>query len=161
MRLALVRQNGKEATMGDHTLNVIHHEGYDPGIRSPYVPAIRPSGRGGFTFLSGITAAPPYHDHPHRAEVFDHIPTSVADQMRLLLENLDLTLESAGCSRRDIVNLIRFFTDVDHDQDVVNQMQSEWLNGHVPTSTSVQVTRLATDPRLRIEIQAVAFSGEA
>jgi len=145
--------------MGDHTLNIIHHDGYDPRIRSPYVPAIQPVGRGGFVFLSGITAAPPYHDHPHRPEVFDNIPNSVSGQMELLLEHLDLTLASAGCTRRDIVSLIRFFTDVKQDQDVVNQMQGEWFDGHVPTSTSVQVTQLATDPRLRIEIQAIAFGG--
>jgi enamine deaminase RidA (YjgF/YER057c/UK114 family) len=140
-------------------LDIIHHDGYDPAIRSPYVPAIRP-GRGGFVFLSGITAAPPYHDHPHVPEVFDTIPLGIAEQMPLLLAHLDLTLAAAGCTRSDVVNLIRFFTDVEHDQDIVNRLQAEWFGGHVPTSTSVQVTRLATDPRLRIEIQAIAFRGE-
>ncbi|MGW4487422.1 RidA family protein [Amycolatopsis sp. NPDC004368] len=140
-------------------LNVVHHEGHDPAVRSPYVPAIRP-GRGGFVFLSGLTAAPPYHDHPHVPEVFDAVPTGAAEQMALLLANLDRTLASAGCERTDVVNLIRFFTDVDRDQDVVNRLQTEWFGGHVPTSTSVEVTRLATDPRLRIEIQAIAFRSE-
>lgn len=140
-------------------LHVIHHEGYDPALRSPYVPAIRP-GHGGFVFLSGITAAPPYHDHPHVPEVFDNIPQDTAEQMKLLLKNLDVTLASAGCTRGDIVNLIRFFTDVERDQNVINRLQAEWFGGHVPTSTSVEVSRLATDPRLRIEIQAVAFRGE-
>jgi len=140
-------------------LEVIHHDGYDPTVRSPYVPAIRP-GRGGLVFLSGITAAPPYHDHPHVPEVFDSIPGGIAEQMGMLLENLERTLASAGCGKGDVVNLIRFFTDVEHDQDVVNRMQAEWFEGHVPTSTSVEVSRLATDPRLRIEIQAVAFGGD-
>ena len=140
-------------------LDIVHHEGYDPAIRSPYVPAIR-AGRGGFVFLSGITAAPPYHDHPHVPEVFDTIPDNATEQMPLLLENLDRTLAAADCTRADVVNLIRFFTNVEEDQDVVNQLQARWFGGHVPTSTSVQVTRLATDPRLRIEIQAVAFRGE-
>jgi enamine deaminase RidA (YjgF/YER057c/UK114 family) len=80
--------------------------------------------------------------------------------MKLLLKNLDVTLASAGCTRGDIVNLIRFFTDVERDQNVINRLQAEWFGGHVPTSTSVEVSRLATDPRLRIEIQAVAFRGE-
>jgi enamine deaminase RidA (YjgF/YER057c/UK114 family) len=35
-------------------------------------------------------------------------------------------------------------------------VQGEWFGGHIPTSTTVQITRLATDPRLRLEIQAVA-----
>ncbi|MFI5608919.1 RidA family protein [Amycolatopsis sp. NPDC051903] len=140
-------------------LDVIHHEGHDPAMRSPYVPAIRP-GRGGFVFLSGLTAAPPYHDHPHVPEVFEAIPPGAGEQMELLLANLDRTLASAGCGRADLVNLIRFFTDVERDQDVVNGLQAEWFGGHVPTSTSVEVARLATDPQLRIEIQAVAFRGE-
>jgi enamine deaminase RidA (YjgF/YER057c/UK114 family) len=38
----------------------------------------------------------------------------------------------------------------------VNRYQSQWFGGHIPTSTSVEVTRLATDPRLRLEIQAIA-----
>jgi len=53
-------------------LEVIHHEGYDPGINSLFVPAIRV---GGLLFISGVTGAPVYHDHPHRAEDFDDMPT--------------------------------------------------------------------------------------
>ncbi len=139
-------------------LEVIHHDGHDPAIRSPYVPAIG-AGQGGLVFLSGITAAPPYHDHPHVPAVFDNIPAGIEQQMAMLLEHLDQTLASAGCGRADVVNLIRFFTDVEHDQDIVNRMQAEWFGGHVPTSTSVEVSRLATDPRLRLEIQAVALRG--
>jgi enamine deaminase RidA (YjgF/YER057c/UK114 family) len=52
--------------------------------------------------------------------------------------------------------MIRFFTDVEADQDVVNAHQAQWFGGHIPTSTTVQVTRLATDPRLRFEFHVVA-----
>jgi 2-iminobutanoate/2-iminopropanoate deaminase len=40
-------------------------------------------------------------------------------------------------------------------------VQGEYLGGHLPTSTTVEVKRLATDPRLRLEIQAVAYVGDA
>jgi len=84
---------------------VIHHEGYDEAIRSPFVPVIR---------------------------------------------------SVSGAERSDIVSLTRFFTNVEDDQDVVNRVQGEWFGGHIPTSATVEVTRLATDARLRLEIQAIA-----
>lgn len=140
---------------------VIHHEGYDPAIFSPFVPAIRTVSAARLVFISGVTGAPVYHDHPHRPEVFDAIPDRITDQVRDLFAHLDLALRAAGCQRHDVVNLIRFFTDVDHDQDVVNRYQAEWFGGHIPTSTSVQVSRLATDPRLRLEIQAIAAAPAA
>ena len=56
------------------------------------------------------------------------------------------------------MSLNRFFTNVNEDQDVVNRIQADWFGGHIPTSTSVEVKSLATDPRLRLEIQAVAVA---
>jgi len=136
--------------------DVIHHEGYDEEIVSPFVPAIRVVSNARLVFISGVTGAPVYHDHPHIPEVFNAMPTDAAGQVRNAFHHLDLALAAAGCTRSDVVNLIRFFTDVDADQNVVNSYQSEWFQGHIPTSTTVQVTRLATDPRLRFEIHAVA-----
>ncbi len=135
---------------------IIHHEGYDETIVSPFVPAIRTVSGARLVFISGVTGAPVYHDHPHRPEVFDSMPTDIAGQVANAFDHLDLALRAAGAQRSDVVNLIRFFTDVDADQDTVNRHQAEWFGGHIPTSSSVQVVRLATDPRLRLEIQAIA-----
>jgi enamine deaminase RidA (YjgF/YER057c/UK114 family) len=136
--------------------HIIHHEGYDTGIVSPFVPAIRVVDGARLVFISGVTGAPVYHDHPHRPEDFDTISADMADQVRDAFDHLELALKAAGCQRQDVVNLIRFFTDVENDQDTVNKHQKEWFGGHIPTSTSVEVTRLATDHRLRLEIHAVA-----
>jgi enamine deaminase RidA (YjgF/YER057c/UK114 family) len=133
----------------------IHYEDWDGSGRSPYVPAIR---AGSLVFISGVTAAPVYHDHPHRPEVFDSIPRDIEGQVPLLFANLDLALVAAGCARRQIVVLNRFFTDVAADQDFTNGVQARWFAGHTPTSTSVEVRRLATDPRLRLEISAIAIA---
>ncbi len=135
---------------------VIHHAGFDPEIVSPFVPAIRVVSPSRLVFISGVTGAPVYHDHPHIPEVFASISERIEDQVADLFEHLDLALAASGCERRDVVNLMRFFTDVAADQDVVNRYQSEWFGDHIPTSTSVEVTRLATDARLRLEIHAVA-----
>jgi enamine deaminase RidA (YjgF/YER057c/UK114 family) len=138
-------------------LEPIHHEGYDPNTRIVFVPAIR---AGDLLFVSGVTAAPSYHDHPHRPEQFDAIPYDDAEAMaRMTFANLDLALRAGGATPDRIVQLMRFFTDVEADQDAVNRVQGEYLGGHLPTSTTVEVKRLATDPRLRLEIQAVAHVG--
>jgi hypothetical protein len=44
------------------------------------------------------------------------------------------------------------------DQDVVNAYQGQWFQGHIPTSTSVEVKSLATDPNLRLEIASIAVA---
>lgn len=143
----------------DERLEVIHHEGWSPDIKQVYVPAIRVHG-GRTVYISGITAAPPYHDHPHVPEQFAAVPTGIEGQVDLLFRHLDLALEAAGCRRQDIVRMDRFFTHVAEDQDVVNAHQGAWLGGHVPTSTSVEVVRLATDPGLRLEIAVIAVAPE-
>lgn len=135
---------------------IIHHEGYDEGIVSPFVPAIRTASGARLVFVSGVTGAPVYHDHPHVPEVFDAVPADIEGQVTNAFAHLDLALRAAGARRSDVVSLTRFFTDVDADQNVVNRVQGEWFGGHIPTSTTVEVTRLATDPRLRLEMQAIA-----
>ncbi|MFD1505092.1 RidA family protein [Georgenia yuyongxinii] len=136
-------------------LEIIHHDGHDPSINSPFVPAIRASA-GTMVFISGVSASPTYHDHPHVPEVFDAIPRDIEGQLQIIFDNLDQRLEAAGCSRSDVVYMTRFFTNVDEDQDTVNKYQKKWFQGHVPTSASVEVTRMAADPKLRLEIQSIA-----
>lgn len=144
-------------TSPNEHLEVIHHEGWSPEIRQVYVPAIRV--RGGRTvYISGITAAPPYHDHPHRSEQFEAVPRDIEGQVEHLFQHLDLALAAAGCTRQDIVRMDRFFTNVREDQDVVNAHQGKWFGGHIPTSTSVEVVSLATDPGLRLEIAVIAVA---
>ena len=136
--------------------DVIHHEGYDPDIVSPFVPAIRTVSNARLVFISGVTGAPVYHDHPHVPAVFDAMPSDAAGQVRNAFDHLDQALRASGCERHDVVNMIRFFTDIEGDQDVVNAYQKEWFGGHIPTSTTLQVSRLATDPRLLFEFHVVA-----
>jgi enamine deaminase RidA (YjgF/YER057c/UK114 family) len=143
-------------TQATPSLEVIHHEGYDPSINPLFVPAIKV---GNLVFLSGLTAAPTYHAHPHRPEDFDSIPPQIEGQARALFANLDTVLQAIGAPPQNIVQLNRFFVDVGRDQDVVNRLQGEFLGGHLPTSTTVEVKRLATDPRLLLEINSVVALG--
>jgi enamine deaminase RidA (YjgF/YER057c/UK114 family) len=145
--------------MATEHLRVVHHEGYDPAINALFVPAIKVA-RGNLVFISGVTGAPVYHDHPHRPEVFDAIPLDAEAQARLAFAHLAQALAAAGCVPAHVVSLTRYFTDVGRDQDVVNRIQGAFFGGHLPTSTTVEVVRLATDPRLRLEIQAIAVAPE-
>jgi hypothetical protein len=52
--------------------------------------------------------------------------------------------------------MFRFVKDLDRNQDAVNRVIGAYLGAHRPTTTTVEVVRLATDPRLILEITATA-----
>ena len=124
-----------------------------PDLWMPYAPAIKVKG-GTTVYLAGVTAAPVYHHHPHRPEEFDKMPRDMAGQARAALENLKRGLEAVGATFADIVTADRFVTDLS-DQDALNRVWGEYFRDAKPTTTTVQVVRLATDPRCLVEINAV------
>jgi enamine deaminase RidA (YjgF/YER057c/UK114 family) len=125
-----------------------------PQMWMPYAPAIKVTG-GTTVYLAGVTAAPVYHHHPHRPEEFNKMPSDMGGQTRAALENLKKGLEAVGASFADIVTANRFVTDLS-DQDSMNKVWAEFFGDAKPTTTTVQVVQLATDPRCLIEINAVA-----
>lgn len=134
---------------------VVHHAARRTDVVMPYAPAIVVR-RGSLVFLSGLTAAAVYHSHPHRDEEFD-LPATMREQAVLAMENLKKTLEAAGCGLGDLVAATRFLTDVD-EQDDLNRVWAHYLAGHLPTTTTVEVSRLATHPRCKIEISGIAVT---
>src|SRR5438874_1710039 len=94
---------------------VVHHADRRTDVMMPYAPAIVVR-RGQLLFLSGVTAAPVYHSHPHRDEEFD-LPATMGEQARLTMENVKKTLEAAGCTMADLVSATRFLTDVTEQDD--------------------------------------------
>jgi 2-iminobutanoate/2-iminopropanoate deaminase len=133
----------------------VHTADNDPKWNMPYTPAIVVTG-GSLVFASGVTAAPVYHSHPHVAAEFADIPDDPAAQATMAMENMTSVLESAGADLSDIVQLIRFMVDQDRNQDAINRVMASYFGDHRPASTSVEVVRLATDPRLVLELQAIA-----
>src|SRR5579863_7819184 len=125
-----------------------------PDLWMPYAPAIKVKG-GTTVYLAGVTAAPVYHHHPHRPEEFDAMPRDMAGQARAALENLKRGLEAVGATFADIVTADRFVTDLT-DQDALNRVWGEYFGAAKPATTTVQVVRLATDPRCLVEINAIA-----
>jgi 2-iminobutanoate/2-iminopropanoate deaminase len=138
-------------------LSVVHHADRRTDVLMPYAPGIVVR-RGRLVFLSGVTAAPVYHSHPHREEEFD-LPATMREQAVRVMENLVKTLEAAGCTLADLVSATRFLTDV-REQDELNRVWAEYLRGHLPATTTVEVSRLATHARCKVEISAIAVAAE-
>jgi len=133
----------------------IHTGEIDPKWNMPYTPALKVTG-GSLVFASGVTAAPIYHSHPHQPSEFADIPEDPGEQAEMAMENLKTVLEASGGTLTDIVQLIRFMVDQERNQDAINRVMGRYLGEHRSASTSVEVVRLATDPRLVLELQAVA-----
>jgi enamine deaminase RidA (YjgF/YER057c/UK114 family) len=125
-----------------------------PDVWMPYAPAIKVTG-GTTVYFAGVTAAPVYHSHPHIPEEFATMPDDMEGQARAALENLKKGLESVGATFADLVVVNRFQTDLSQ-QDTLNKVWNEYMGDNKPTTTSVQVMQLATDPRCLVEINAVA-----
>jgi len=136
-------------------LAIVHHPDRRTDVMMPYAPGIVVR-RGQLVFLSGVTAAAVYHSHPHREEEFA-LPTTMREQAVLAMENLKKTLEAAGCTLRDLVAATRYLTDV-REQDDLNRVWAEYLGGHLPTTTTVEVSRLATHANCKLEITAIAVT---
>lgn len=142
-----------------HHLEYVHTGENDPRYNMPYTPAVKV--RSGTTvYLAGVTAAPVYHSHPHVPTEFDDIPEDPGAQAEMTMENLLAVLRAAGGELTDVVEMTRFMVDQERNQDAINAVMARYMGDHRPASTSVEVVRLATDPRLVLELAAVAVVPE-
>lgn len=140
-------------------IEIIHTEENDPKWNMPYAPAIKVHS-GKTVWIAGVTAAPVYHSHPHIQAEFDHIPSDAAQQAEMTMESLQKILRAAGGELTDIVQLFRFIVDMDKNQDAINATLGRYFGQYRPVSTTVEIVRLATDPRLVLELAAVAVVPE-
>ncbi|HYM90295.1 MAG TPA: Rid family hydrolase [bacterium] len=139
----------------ERRIEPVHLPENAPRYIMPYTPALKVQG-GTLVFAAGVTAAPVYHSHPHVPAEFAAIPPDPAAQTQMAVANLRRVLEAAGGDLGDIVWLFRFIKDLDRNQDAVNAVLGRALGTHRPASTTVEVVRLATDPRLVVELAVVA-----
>ena len=136
----------------------IHLPGTEPaaGANMPFTSAIKVRS-GSILFLSGTTGAPSPHSHPHVPAEFDHLDFSTEAQTVRVMEHLKTTVEAAGGQLTDIIQVTRFVRDVGGNQDAINVVMNRyWGPDHRPASTTVEIVRLATDPRFILEVEAVA-----
>jgi enamine deaminase RidA (YjgF/YER057c/UK114 family) len=128
---------------------------HDDRFNMPYSAGIKITG-GHIVFLAGVTAAPVYHSHPHVSSEFDGIPADPARQTEMAIENLRTVIEAAGGDLSTVVEVTRYIVEIDVNQDAINRAMGAAFGTHRPATTTVEVVRLATDPRLVLELKAVA-----
>jgi enamine deaminase RidA (YjgF/YER057c/UK114 family) len=78
-------------------------------------------------------------------------------QLRQTLENVKAALEAAGASLSDLVRTNTYVTDID-EYFKHTDVRMEYYNHAMPTSTTVEVRRLA-QLELMVEIDAIAAVG--
>lgn len=127
----------------------------ESGVNLPFTPAIKVRG-GNIIFLSGITGAPVPHSHPHVPSEFDNLNFDAAAQTEQVMERLQETVRAAGGELGDVIQVTRFVKDIGANQDAINEVMNRYWGVHRPASTSVEIVRLATDPRFILEVEAVA-----
>ena len=73
------------------------------------------------------------------------------------MERIKITVEAAGGQMTDVIQVTKFMVDVDKNQDAINTVMNRyWGDNHRPASTSIEIVRMASDPRFILEVEAVA-----
>jgi 2-iminobutanoate/2-iminopropanoate deaminase len=83
------------------------------------------------------------------------VPESTVDQFRICLDSVDACLKQAGAGPRHVVKVTIFMTDIS-ERPLINPLRIDYFGEHRPASTLVEVSKLV-DPRLKVEIEAVAY----
>lgn len=115
---------------------------------------------GGF-YTQVVTATGSRHVHVAGTVSLDEDRNLVAEedmqgQVRMTMENIGKSLAAVGAKPSDVVRVNTFVTDVDGYLQEGHQEVMAFFGDTLPTSTLVEVTRLA-DPRYLVEIQATAI----
>ena len=78
-------------------------------------------------------------------------------QTAFVLDRIEAALARAGASLEQVVQTRMFITDVSRAEEI-GRVHGERFAGHPPASAMVQVAALL-DPRMLVEIEAVAYLG--
>ena len=120
-----------------------------------YPPGISVSSTDTLFFMSGATAIPLYHMHPHIDEECI-LPDDIREQARRILTTFDEVLRFNGLGWRNVVKFSQFLTDM-REHDDVQEVIAEFFagSGWSPASTTVGINALSA-PGARLEIDVVA-----
>lgn len=114
--------------------------------------------KGGTTlYVSGATAFPLIHSHPHNEEEL-RPPKNIIEQTERALNNIKVVLEAAGGNITNIVKVTIFNTRMDL-QDEVNEVYQLFFGEHLPARSHVGASELVGKD-LMIEIEAIAVLDE-
>ena len=113
-----------------------------PAAIGPYSHAVR---TGDLLFVSGQV---PFN--PDNGEV---VGSTMAEQTRQCLSNLDAVLKGTGLARNNVAKVTAFLTRYE-DFAEFNKVYAEFFGEHRPARTTVEVSRLPKD--ILVEIDAIA-----
>jgi 2-iminobutanoate/2-iminopropanoate deaminase/2-aminomuconate deaminase len=129
------------------------HPQPDRAAEMPYAPAIEVTGAGQIVFISGATASPLYHQHPHVKK--EHVlPDDIEVQTRRAMETIQMVLDAKDLSWRNVAKVTKYLTDI-REMDAVNRTMQEYLGDHRPASTLLCVNNLSS-PGARVELDMIA-----
>jgi 2-iminobutanoate/2-iminopropanoate deaminase/2-aminomuconate deaminase len=129
------------------------HPQPDRAAEMPYAPGVEIREPSLLLFLSGATASPLYHEHPHIPEEHVH-PDDIAEQTRRALASIKSVLDLRGMTWRNVVKITYYLTDMREANDmhvVVREAFGDWR----PASTMVCVNNLSS-PGARVELDMIA-----
>ncbi|OJX65232.1 MAG: hypothetical protein BGO95_07255 [Micrococcales bacterium 73-13] len=113
-----------------------------------------------YFFLSGVSAVPLYHGHPHLPEE-TALPDDAGEQTRRMMRTMTDLLARLGLSWSNVVHMYEFLTDM-RDTDAVHGNMYRHLvelpdadESWTPASTLIGVNRLST-PGARVEFDIIA-----
>ena len=118
-----------------------------PGMREPVSHFCHVVQAGDTIWLSGMTGVADDKS----------IPESTVEQFDLAMAALDKALTAAGGNSGQVVKVQVFMTDIS-ERELINPARIKYFGEHKPASTLVEVTGLV-DPRMKVEIEAVAYIG--
>ncbi len=120
----------------------------------PYAPAVKVQGAQELVFISGATASPLYHRHPHVAE--EHVlPDDIKQQTHMAMANIKLVLDHQGLTWRDVVKVTKYVTDI-READDMHVVLNEYFGDWRPASTLVAISNLSS-PGARVELDMMAI----
>jgi len=156
--LVLLAVIGTGCEPANERFDYVHLPGTEPsaGTSMPFTSAISVrSGR--ILFLSGTSGAPVPHSHPHDATEFDHLDFGPEAAAVRVMERIKRTVEAAGGEMTDVIQVTNFVKDVATNGDTIRDvMNGYWGPDHRPASTTIEIVRVAADPRFVLEVEAVA-----
>ena len=110
-------------------------------------------GAGDLLFISGCTAIPLYHSHPHVHE--EHVlPDDIKLQTRLAMDDIKLSLDACNIGWENVVKVTKYLTDM-READDMHEVMAEYFGNWKPASTMVCINNLSS-PGARVEIDITA-----
>ncbi len=114
-----------------------------PAAQGPYSPAVR---AGDFIYVSGQGPIDPASGEFRLGDV--------AQQTRLVLENVQRILEGCGAGAQDVVKCSVFLAEA-ADFAAMNAVYAEFFGPHKPARTTVQA--VLVEAGMKVEIDCVAW----